>query len=889
VSLLKRAIRWSRTGLATLGVVAVGVATTTTLAPVGTAFAANGGPVFNVRTACGATGNGTTNDHAAIETCVGKAAAASTSALAATVEFPTGTYLSANTIHLQSNVFFQLDSGATLLGAGSAGTGYDPPEPNPYLNSCPTAVDPCEDFGHAHFHDALIFGDHLSNIGFVGSAPGVGGTIDGGGFTTGTPSTGQADKNISLTNCTNLTLNDIRITRGGHFGILINGCDGVTSDRLDVEEASARDGWNVISTSNVTITNITDHGNDDALVFKSDWALGRTINSTNVSVDGANLSAGCCNALMFGSETCGDFTGFHFNNINITGAGKSGLGLVSSDGANISDIHYTNITMSGHINSLIMQKVWNRNRCGVTRGPGSVSNIEYSNITGTTTSDSFAPTLWGYDNASHDISNVTFNNVQLTTPGGATCTNPDTLPSNSFDYNPSSIGCRPAFGMFMHNVSGIGFTNNSSFKVSGSDGRPAFDDITGSNISIDHTTTSTSTSAADAHFNATSGYCVTSSTNASGAPLRVTTSNGATQHCGTTSPDFSLNVAPATQTVTAGSSATYTVSTAVVTGSPDPITLSANVPPPAGASVSFSPNPVAAGGSSTMTISTAASDPGETTAITVTGTDTAASHTAGTSLTVKPQGGGGNQFSLSVAPGTQTITQGQAATYTVSAAAVSGTPGPIALSVNVPPPTGATASFGSSSISAGGSTTLTITTAATSPTGSFAVTVTGTDPTSTPSTGTAGTTLIVNPSGGGLTLSNLVVNDTANAANWSLQTNLQVGDTIYGDRTYTVTALPAAITGAHWVRTANSSKASTANPLVTFSISQGATVYLGVDTRNGKRPWMDASWVDTHTVLTTNESGTTRTFEVFNKSFAAGTVALGPNAATNSMYTIAVA
>jgi hypothetical protein len=90
------------------------------------------------------------------------------------------------------------------------------------------------------------------------------------------------------------------------------------------------------------------------------------------------------------------------------------------------------------------------------------------------------------------------------------------------------------------------------------------------------------------------------------------------------------------------------------------------------------------------------------------------------------------------------------------------------------------------------------------------------------------------------------------------------------------------------VRTANASKSATANPLVTFTISQGATVYLGVDTRTGKRPWMDASWVDTHTALTTHEGTATRTFELYSKAFPAGQVALGPNAATDSMYTITV-
>ena len=140
----------------------------------------------------------------------------------------------------------------------------------------------------------------------------------------------------------------------------------------------------------------------------------------------------------------------------------------------------------------------------------------------------------------------------------------------------------------------------------------------------------------------------------------------------------------------------------------------------------------------------------------------------------------------------------------------------------------------------------------------------------------------------GVVLSNLVVQDAANAPNWSLRTNLQIGVPIYGDRTYTVATLPTALVGAAWVRVANASKTVTADPLVSFAISKAATVYVAVDTRTGKRPWMDASWADTGTALTDDENGTARTFEVYGKAFAAGTVALGPNGANQDGYDIIV-
>jgi hypothetical protein len=255
-----------------------------------------------------------------------------------------------------------------------------------------------------------------------------------------------------------------------------------------------------------------------------------------------------------------------------------------------------------------------------------------------------------------------------------------------------------------------------------------------------------------------------------------------------------------------------------------------------------------------------------------------------TQAPLPPVGGGGTDFGLSVSPATQTVAAGATAAYTVHTSVVSGSPDPITLTASGLP-TGATATFSPNPVTPGTDATLTVATSASDPGGTSSITVTASD---SAATHTASADLTVTGPGGGLVLSNLVVADSANAANWSLQSNLQVGATVNGDRTYTFSALPAALVGAHWVRTANASKTVTANPLVTFTVSQAATVYVGVDSRSGKRPWMDATWVDTGTTLTTNENGTARTYQVFRKSFAAGQVALGPNAANTNMYTIGV-
>jgi hypothetical protein len=137
-------------------------------------------------------------------------------------------------------------------------------------------------------------------------------------------------------------------------------------------------------------------------------------------------------------------------------------------------------------------------------------------------------------------------------------------------------------------------------------------------------------------------------------------------------------------------------------------------------------------------------------------------------------------------------------------------------------------------------------------------------------------------------VSNLSAKDTANAADWSLQGNLQVGNNVYGDRVYTFTQIPANLLGSTWIRTANDSKTFTGNPAVTFSLSAAADVFVAANDIGPKPAWLDATWVDTATNINTQEAGTARTYSVYRKRFVAGSVSLGPWGSGSSMYTVIV-
>ncbi|MCW2951447.1 MAG: carbohydrate binding family 6 [Conexibacter sp.] len=424
---------------------------------------------FDVR-AFGAAGDGRHDDAAAIDRAIAAAASspgARDRAGRATVVLPAGAYRADRSIHLRSHVTIRLARGATLIGSRD-GTGYDLPEPNP---ATPRWIDT----GHGHFHDAVIWGERLRDVAIVGE-----GTIDGGGrLLTGEPIAGHADKLIAIARCDGLTVSGVTLRRGGHFALLTNGCDHIRSDRLTIETAGDRDGWNVVNGRHVRITRLVSHAFDDALAFKSDWALGATLPSGDVSVRAAWLSSGCCNALMFGSETCGPFAHYRFSDITVTGAGKSGLGLVSMDGARISDVRYDHVRMTG-VAGALMEKLGTRRHCGGRPPPvGSISGVRYDDVRATSTG-AYAATLWG--RAGDPIADVTFEHVRLTARGDAAGA-ATVAAAGAFGgalpredgalYNPDSIGPRPASVLYLHDVAGVRLRDVALRSAVATDPRPA--------------------------------------------------------------------------------------------------------------------------------------------------------------------------------------------------------------------------------------------------------------------------------------------------------------------------------------------------------------------------------------------------------------------------------
>jgi subtilase family serine protease len=183
--------------------------------------------------------------------------------------------------------------------------------------------------------------------------------------------------------------------------------------------------------------------------------------------------------------------------------------------------------------------------------------------------------------------------------------------------------------------------------------------------------------------------------------------------------NFTISATPASQTTESGTSTSYTVSIAPVNGYTGTVSFSVSGLP-AGATATFTPTSVTTSGSSTLAIATTAGTTASGTfSLTISGTDGVLTHTATVTLVV-------SDFTISASPSSQSANQGTTANYTVSLTPLNGFSNTVSFSISGLP-AGATATFTPVSLAGSGTSTLAITTTASTPTGSYPLTVTGTD------------------------------------------------------------------------------------------------------------------------------------------------------------------
>ena len=207
--------------------------------------------------------------------------------------------------------------------------------------------------------------------------------------------------------------------------------------------------------------------------------------------------------------------------------------------------------------------------------------------------------------------------------------------------------------------------------------------------------------------------------------------------------DFGIAITPSSRNIVTGQSDTYTVTTSVTAGIAENVQL-AVAGLPAGVSGSFAPAAVTAGGSATLTLTViSTATPVAATSFTLTGTSASlVVHSA--SATVAVVAPPANDFTLTLSPSSATLYAGRTKAFTVATAATTGTAESIAFSASGLP-ANVTAAFSPATVTAGGSSTMTLAAAGTAAAGTAIITVTGTAASTTHSATASLTTAVPPP------------------------------------------------------------------------------------------------------------------------------------------------
>jgi polygalacturonase len=459
--------------------------------------------VFNVRD-FGAVGDGTNLDGPAIN----QAIQAASQAGGGTVFVPAGVYL-CGSIRLTNNIHLYLDAGAVILGASQEMNVYDPTEA--------WHGQAYQDGGHTYFHDSLIWGENLTNVSITGT-----GMINGGGLVrddglldemcgfskwsptnrapqleTNFPPVRLGNKAIALKLCRNVLLRDITIFHGGHFAILVTGCDNVTVDNVMMD--TDRDGIDIDCCRNTTVSNCRINSpRDDGLCLKSSFALGRNVITENLTIVNCQVSGfqegtlldgtmkpqrGGTGRIKFGTEANGGFRNVTI--ANCTFRDCYGLALEEVDGGILENISINNITMTDVIACPIYLTTGGRDRGPNVSTPSRMRNIFISNVIATGVDPASGIQITG--TPEQPIEGVRLENIRLIFNGGGTEAQAGHLPPElGTGYpEPGRIGVMPAYGLFARHVRDLELANiRESFEKE--DLRPAIECVDVDGLEIDN-------------------------------------------------------------------------------------------------------------------------------------------------------------------------------------------------------------------------------------------------------------------------------------------------------------------------------------------------------------------------------------------------------------------
>ncbi|MGB0369973.1 MAG: glycoside hydrolase family 28 protein [Opitutales bacterium] len=339
----------------------------------------------------GVIADGQTNNAAAIQAMIDKAAAAG----GGRVILDGGTVVS-GMITLKSNITLEVAEGATLMNTGVK-------EDYPYV--------PVDVLIYYPERRTMVYAQNAENVAILGE-----GTIDGKSSAYKARSSESARVSlIRLDGCKGVEVRDLTLQNASmwtqHFFL----CDGVEVTGLTIKNYMKNDdGLNIDGSRNVLVDNCDITSHDDAITLKNTSHAP----SENITVTNSRLNS-VKSAFKFGTESYSGFINVTARNLEIIG-GRDAIALYSSDGAKIENVLIEDVTITDSscpISVILGNRL--RKISGDTRelAIGSAKNITIRNVNAT--GSKWALMLVGSEDRS--IEGVSLENIDVTfaaEPGG---------------------------------------------------------------------------------------------------------------------------------------------------------------------------------------------------------------------------------------------------------------------------------------------------------------------------------------------------------------------------------------------------------------------------------------------------------------------------------------
>jgi hypothetical protein len=419
-------------------------------------------PVFDPRD-YGATGDGVTNDRAAIQQAIDAAAGTGGSVVLAG-----GTYLS-GTLTLKSDMTLFVASSAVLLGSTNVA---DYPTQSPATGN--TQLSNCQ--------RALLYAPSASRV-----------TIDGGGVIDGQ---GDAFSGAESTRpllvwavlSDHVTVRNVFLRKGAVWSLVSMESDHVVIANVDVQSNNiTHDGIDIVDGTDIVVADSVVNSGDDAMCLKS--GVRRGIDTMTVSDSLFSGNNGGSNGIKIGTATYGAFRHVRFVDSYIKEVQYAAMAVESRQGADVADMAFQRLELArvGGAFFVYLAQQATTHPIGDTPKLGSIDGVSFTDIAGSTASWPNSPhqgsliTGHIYNGVTYPITNLSFTNVALAFDGGSSSV-PASPPEAKPDQYPESnmFGDLPAWGYYLRHVDGATFTSCTT-TVLAPDARPllATDDVGG--------------------------------------------------------------------------------------------------------------------------------------------------------------------------------------------------------------------------------------------------------------------------------------------------------------------------------------------------------------------------------------------------------------------------